>query len=113
MIVHQADRRSREMQPGVQHTVLSYNDDLMLCEVSLERGTAVAPHAHPHVQAIYVVRGRLSLEREGRTDTLTAGESCALGPNESHGVTALEDTVVLDVFHPVREDFVAADKALR
>jgi quercetin dioxygenase-like cupin family protein len=110
MIVHQADRRPRELQPGVQHTVLSYNDDLMLCEVSLAKGVVFPTHAHPHVQIVYVVRGRISIEREGRTDILAAGESCALAPDESHGVTALEDALVIDAFHPVRADFVAANQ---
>ncbi len=110
MIVHQADRRPRELQPGILHTVLSYSDDLMLCEVSLAKGAVMPSHAHPHVQILYVIRGSVSLTRDGRTDVLQAGESCALASNESHGVTALEDTVVIDAFHPARADFIAASK---
>lgn len=108
MIVRQADRRTRELAPGIQHTVLSYNDDLMLCEVSLRRGAVMAAHAHPHLQTIYVVSGRMLLQRGEQSDVLEAGESCALAANESHGVEALEDTLVIDAFSPARADFIAA-----
>jgi quercetin dioxygenase-like cupin family protein len=108
MIVRRADRRTRELQPGVLHTVLSYHDDLMLCEVSLAQGSVFPTHAHPHVQVLYVISGRISLSRGDHVTTLQAGDTCALGPNESHGVIALEDSVVVDAFAPAREDFIAA-----
>lgn len=108
MIVRRADRRARELQPGVHHTVLSYNDDLMLCEVALAEGSTVAAHAHPHVQIIYVVSGRVSLLRDKGAEILQAGDSCALDVNEPHGVVALEDSVVIDAFSPARADFIAA-----
>ena len=110
MIVQQADRRPRELAPGVQHTVLSYTKEMMLCEVSLAQGSVFATHSHPHIQILYVVRGRIRLTRPDGPVVLEAGESCALGADEPHGVVALENSVVLDAFAPARADFVEANQ---
>jgi quercetin dioxygenase-like cupin family protein len=113
MIVRRADRRPRQLQPGVQHTVLSYTDELMLCEVALAQGSVFPTHSHLHVQIVYVVSGRITLTRDAGPTVLVAGDSCALGANESHGVVALEDSIVLDAFAPARADFIEADRAAR
>ncbi len=107
MIVRRQDRRSRSLQPGVEHAVLSYDDALMLCEVSLAEGVLFPPHSHPHVQIAYVVSGRVSFTLDEETFPLEAGDSCLVPPHSVHSLVALEDTVVLDAFHPAREDFVA------
>ena len=43
MIVRRADKRPRELQPGVTHAVLSYGDALMLCEVTIDKGVTAIP----------------------------------------------------------------------
>lgn len=108
MLVRKEQRRVRELQPGVQHAVLSYNDQLMLCEVHLAKGTAVASHAHPHIQIIYVVKGRIGLTCAEGEVILEAGDSYLARSNEPHAVDALEDSIVLDIFSPARQDFIAA-----
>lgn len=108
MLVRKSQRYVRELQPGVQHAVLSYNDQLMLCEVHLAKGTTVASHEHPHVQIIYVVKGRINLTCAEGEITLEAGDSYLASSNEPHAVKALEDAIVLDIFSPARADFIAA-----
>ncbi len=110
MIVRRDDRRPRELQPGVLHTVLSYTEEMMLCEVSLTQGSVFPTHSHPHIQIVYVISGRITLTSSEGPIVLEAGDSCALGANESHGVLALEDSVVLDAFHPARSDFIEANQ---
>jgi len=106
MIVKNEDKRPRPMQPGVQHTVISYGEQLMLCEVALQADVDVATHAHPHEQVIYVVKGAIQVTTDTQTFVLKTGESCSLASNVPHGVHALQDSLVIDAFSPIREDFL-------
>ncbi len=106
MIVQRAHRTSREMQPGVTHTVLSYCDDLMLCEVAIDEGVTFPEHGHPHTQAVYVISGRVRFTLGEKVYEFEPGDSCLVEPNVVHGLVALTDARVLDAFTPVREDFI-------
>jgi quercetin dioxygenase-like cupin family protein len=96
----------RAMQPGVFHRVSRYGEKLMLCEVAFNVGAVVPPHAHPHEQISYVVSGKVTFDLAGEKVTLEAGGSCLMPPNAPHGVVCLEEALVLDVFTPLREDFL-------
>ena len=92
---------------GVTRKVLSYSRNLMTVELHFDRGAKGAPHAHPHEQIGYIVSGRLIYKEEGEADReLSTGDTYYVRPNAVHGIDVLEDTVLLDVFTPMREDFV-------
>ena len=70
---------------------------------------AIGPiHQHVHRQATYVVRGRFEVTVGDERRELRAGDSFFAGPNVRHGVIALEDGALVDVFTPAREDFLSA-----
>lgn len=106
MIVRHADKRPRDMQPGVTHAVLAYGSDLMLCEVNIGKGVTFPEHGHPHAQNVYVITGTVRFTLGDEVHEFEAGDSCFVEPNVLHGLTALTDTRVLDAFSPVREDFL-------
>ncbi len=66
------------------------------------RGTS---HSHPHEQLVYVVTGRIQFDVDGKTIELRTGASVIVEGNVEHRATALEDSEVLDVFVPCREDY--------
>ncbi|MHB1319911.1 MAG: cupin domain-containing protein [Anaerolineae bacterium] len=106
MIVRRADKRPRELQPGVTHAVLSYGDALMLCEVTIDKGVTFPEHSHPHAQTVYVITGSVRFSLGEEVHELDAGDSCFIEPDVVHGLTALTDTRVLDAFSPLRHDFL-------
>lgn len=79
----------------------------MLALYTLRKGCQVPPHAHPHEQMSYVLRGRLRFVAGGEEFIVGAGEVLHLPPNVAHQAEALESTLDLDVFSPIREDFLA------
>ncbi|MDR1835547.1 MAG: cupin domain-containing protein [Fusobacteriaceae bacterium] len=92
---------------GVSRKILSHSETLMIVEVRFEAGAIGTDHSHPHEQITYVVSGKASYHEEGKEAVImTAGDSYYVTPNAIHGMTALEKTVVLDVFYPTREDFL-------
>jgi quercetin dioxygenase-like cupin family protein len=75
----------------------------------LKPGATVTPHTHVHEQVSMVQKGALKFVVDGQERIVRAGEAIAFAPNVPHGVVEiLEDTVVLDVFSPAREDWPRA-----
>ncbi len=91
---------------GVTRKVLARGGGLMAVEFSFRQGSIGAVHNHPHEQIGYVVKGRFVLEMEGRRGVIAAGDSYYVPSGVPHGVEALEDGVLLDVFTPQREDLI-------
>jgi quercetin dioxygenase-like cupin family protein len=92
--------------PGVE-IVTTTGDALMLSVVTLEPGSAVLDHAHPHEQMGYLVSGRLEFTVGGLTRDLGPGDTWRIPGGVRHSVRALDGpAVALDVFHPIREDYL-------
>lgn len=99
--------KSLTVAPGVSRKILASDGALMTVEVRFEKGGVGALHSHPHEQISYIVRGSFACNIDGDKRTLRAGDTYYVKPNQPHGVEALEDAVILDVFTPQREDFRA------
>lgn len=93
------------MLTGVVRRTMATGEAMMLCEVTLDAGAIVPMHQHIHEQVGYVVRGRVSFEIDGETLILGAGDSYAIGSNIPHEARAIEDSIVIDVFSPPREEY--------
>ena len=91
---------------GVARKVLSHSDDLMVCEITLEQGSVIAGHAHPHEQITYIISGRCRYTVGEETREVGAGDSVLIPGNVSHSIVILETMKVIDVFSPAREDFL-------
>ena len=91
---------------GVTRRVLSYDESLMSVEVSFETGAVGAEHTHPHTQCSYVLSGRFSYSVEGESMELNPGDSIVVPSGLPHGTVCLEKGVLLDIFTPLRKDFL-------
>lgn len=94
------------MAPGIKRKVLVHNEDLMMVEVSFEKGAIAALHAHPHQQMSYILSGSFEFENDGEKRSLGKGDSVLLASGAKHGVLCTEEGMVLDVFTPERKDFL-------
>jgi quercetin dioxygenase-like cupin family protein len=93
--------------PGNRRRVILHTDELMMVEFAFEKGAVGALHAHPHVQASYVVEGRFEVTVGDSTAVLSAGDSFIVPSNTIHGARALESGRLIDSFTPHRADFLA------
>lgn len=91
---------------GVTRRVLAYTDALMCVENTFETGAVGKLHSHPHTQITYVVSGSFSFTIGGETHTVRAGDSLLKENGVEHGCVCLEAGVLLDIFNPMREDFL-------
>jgi quercetin dioxygenase-like cupin family protein len=94
-------------EPGLTRRVLAYNDKLFLAEHLMIKGWAGAMHSHPHDQVVYVVRGHLKVNCQGKSFELRAGDTFVVRGGAQHGASAIEDSLVIDVFTPCREDYIS------
>lgn len=102
-----AEARPAAPEPGVTRTLGAYNQNFLLVENRLRKGWVGAAHSHPHHQAAYVVSGRIRVVCAGQTVELRDGDSFVVAGDVVHQVTALEDSVAVDLFTPCREEFLA------
>ena len=84
---------------------------MTVARIHLAAGAVVPRHEHENEQVANVIEGRLRFVVDDEELELGAGESVALPANVPHEVEALEDSLVIDVFSPVREDWVRGDDA--
>jgi quercetin dioxygenase-like cupin family protein len=86
--------------------VLAYDQNLMMCEVIFEKDAIGSLHSHPHGQITYVAVGTFAFTVNGETTIVGAGDSILIPSEAAHGVKALEKGILIDVFSPMRKDFV-------
>jgi quercetin dioxygenase-like cupin family protein len=80
---------------------------MMLCVVNLEPDSVVLDHSHPHEQMGILISGRLQFTIGGITKVLGPGDKWRIPGGVVHSVRALDQAAVaLDVFHPIREDYL-------
>jgi quercetin dioxygenase-like cupin family protein len=103
--VKTGDAPSFTPEPGMKRQVLAHSDQLMLVRHYFEQGWVGARHSHPHHQLVYVVRGAIRVDVDGRVFDVRGGDSFVVDGAVEHQASALEASEVLDVFTPMREDY--------
>lgn len=83
----------------------------MIAQIFIKKGGVVPEHHHESEQVSYVLEGALRFELEGREVVVRAGEVLRIPSHVPHRAVALEDTFDLDVFSPIRQDWLAKDDA--
>jgi quercetin dioxygenase-like cupin family protein len=81
-------------------------DREMLAQVYLKRGCIVPMHSHESEQMTYVLQGTLKFLVGGEEITLREGEVLHIPSWVGHQAEALDDTFSLDVFSPIRQDWL-------
>lgn len=95
-----------DCEPGVTRKILCYSDELMMCEISFKKGARGNSHHHEHLQITYVAKGSFEFTIGDETKIVKQGDSVYMPSNVEHGVVALEDGILCDVFNPMRQDFL-------
>ncbi len=91
---------------NLERKVHAFNDKLMLTEHHMAKGSVFPRHSHPHEQLAYLVSGHIRVVCGDYTFEGRAGDSFVVRGGIEHQVWALEESVALDIFTPVREDYL-------
>ena len=93
---------------GIEQKTLVYGERTLLGEFLLRKGALVPKHSHPYEQTGYLVSGRMIFTVDDAQFDARPGDSWCIPMNVEHSADVLEDTLVVEVFSPVREDYLPA-----
>ena len=91
---------------GIERKTLVYGEETLMTEFRLRKGAVLPRHSHPHEQTGYLVKGRMRLLIGTEQFEAQGGDSWCIPGELEHGAAILEDSVAIEVFSPVRDDYV-------
>ena len=106
---HSANRYIVALE-GIERKTLAYGERSLMTEFLLRKGCTLPRHAHPHEQTGYLVRGRIRLSIGTEECDVHPGDSWCIPGGMEHGAQVMEDSVAVEVFSPVREDYLPGAK---
>jgi len=106
-MINRADVKDfKEITAGVWLKTLTHGEKTHLTEVRFDKGALVPEHRHPHEQTGYLISGSLRFFSGSSERVVLPGDSWIFPGDTPHGAEALEDTVIVEVFSPLREDIL-------
>ena len=91
---------------GIEIKTLVHGDKTLMTEFLLKKDRLLPRHAHPHEQTGYLVKGRIRLSIGDESFDVAPGDSWCIPGNVEHQAEIIEDSVAIEVFSPVREDYL-------
>ncbi len=101
-----SDISDREIAPGIRMKTLAWGERTLMASFHLDQGAHLPLHSHPHEQTGYLVSGRLRLTIGKEARELGPGDGWVIPGGVDHQADALEATTALEVFSPVREEYL-------
>jgi quercetin dioxygenase-like cupin family protein len=94
---------------GVRQKTLVFGKWTLMTEFLLAKNNILPDHSHPYEQTGYLVKGHILLKiGDTQFDTLP-GDSWSIAVNVLHGAQIIEDSVAIEIFSPVRKDYIPKD----
>lgn len=106
MAQRQGEGCQRKLLPGVSLVTRCWGEKTLMGEFHLQAGSALPDHSHPHEQIGYLISGRLDLTIDGIRHEFSPGGTWCIPGGIRHSAFAVSDVVALEVFTPVREDYL-------
>lgn len=95
--------------PGIKRQMV-VGQNVMICRFTFDPFVVTPEHTHPHEQMTLVMKGKVKFFISGEERVVSAGDVLHFPPHNQHGATMLDEEVVLiDIFSPIREDFLPAN----
>ena len=92
--------------PGIKRQVYGYDDKIMLVKAKFEKNAVGALHEHHHSQVTYIDSGAFEITIGDKKKIIREGDGYYVPPHVMHGCVCLEPGMLIDVFSPLREDFL-------
>lgn len=106
MLNQASDEGYEAVLPGIARKTLVYGEKTLMVQFLLKKGAMLPRHCHPYEQTGYLVSGRMVLTIGGRSVEVGPGDSWCIAEGIEHGAEVGEDAVAVEVFAPVRPDYL-------
>jgi quercetin dioxygenase-like cupin family protein len=94
------------VSPGIRRKTLVHGEKTLMTEFILEKGAILAHHHHPQEQTGYLVSGHMILTIGDDVHEVRPGDSWVIPGSMEHHAKILETTVAVEVFAPLRDDYL-------
>lgn len=95
----------KELIPGF-FVRMVHTENITIAYWSIRKGAKLPEHTHVHEQITTVLEGEFELSVNGKSKTLSSGKVAVIPGNVAHSGLALTECQLIDVFYPVREDYL-------
>ena len=92
--------------PGIRMKTLCFGDRTLMVEFRLVAGSVLPTHTHPHEQTGYLTRGRMVLAIGDERYDAGVGDSWCIPADIDHGAEIIDDSVAIEVFAPVCDEYL-------
>jgi quercetin dioxygenase-like cupin family protein len=106
MFSHHSSKGYTEILKGFRIKTLCYGQSTLMAEFQLDKDAPLPEHAHPYEQTGYLVKGKIRLTIDGIASELAPGDSWCVPTEVIHKAEILEDSIAIEIFSPVREDYM-------
>ena len=101
-----------ESPAGISRKILAFDKDMMICHFKMKKGVETAAHDHLAVQSGYVISGKVKFTKgNGEAFTVSQGMGYMFSSMEKHAASILEDSELVEIFAPMRKEFLEAEAA--
>ncbi len=98
-------RKIIQIWPGIKGT-LFHSNQVTIAQLTVDKGTVLPEHSHPHEQWMNVIEGEFEFILNGEKKLMTSGMTAQIPSNMPHSARAFTTCKIIDCFTPVREDFI-------
>lgn len=102
------DNGFKEVLPGIRLKTLVYGEKTLFTEFRMNAGAVLPKHAHRHEQTGYLTEGKIRLTIGSETFEAEKGDGWCIPGKVEHSAEILTDSIAVEVFSPVREDYLPA-----
>ncbi|MBN1821053.1 MAG: cupin domain-containing protein [Prolixibacteraceae bacterium] len=106
MFTKKSQKSFKPLIDGVLMKPLVHEEKSLLCEFLLKKGYSLPAHKHPYEQTGYLISGKLNFRIDSDWYSAEPGDSWCVPENVEHEVIVLEESVAVEVFIPVREEYL-------
>src|ERR1051325_3174215 len=99
-----------QLNPLISRRVI-HTERMTVCKIRLKKGAVVPRHSHENEQVTVLEQGALRFIFDDGDKVIRGGETLTIPPNAPHRVEAMEDSLAMDLFSPVREDWKSGNDA--
>ena len=113
-MIRKANPRGYQLAlPGIERKTLAFGEHTLMTEFRMRKGSTLPAHTHPQEQTGYLVSGCIRLTVGRHRVEVRPGDSWFIPGGTKHGAAILEDSVAIEVFSPVREDYLPRAQRMR
>jgi len=106
MYGNHSEKGYTEIIKGIRIKTLCYGESMLMTEFLLQKEAILPEHSHPNEQTGYLVKGKIRLFIGETSRELVPGDSWSIEKDVMHRAEILEDSIAIEVFSPVREDYL-------